>query len=132
LALYNRFRLKERRLDVTKKLWTEKHFNHIRHYAITFSASTADIWLVRLKPPPNMDFSAVSWTGCEATAIGKCVCSSSLAVGDLVDWVNVIHWWGITKHGKYCADDIKGILLAGNNRTAKRCSELFDPDETAD
>lgn len=127
LALYNRFRLKERRLKVTMKPWTEKHFNHIRHYAITFSASTADIWLVRLKHPPDMDFSAVSWTGCEAMRIGQCVCSSSLAVGDLVDWVNVIHWWGITRHGRYCADDIKAILSSGNNRTAKRCSELFEP-----
>jgi len=132
LALYNRFRLKERRLNVTKKPWTEKYFNHIRHYAITFSASTADIWLVRLKHPPDMDFSAVSWTGCEAMRIGKCICSSSLAVGDLVDWVNVIHWWGITRHGRYCADDIKATLMAGKPRTAKRVSELFDPDEPAD
>ena len=132
LALYNRFRLKERRLKVTMKPWTEKYFNHIRHYAITSSACTADIWLVRLKHPPDMDFSAVSWTGCEAMRIGQCVCTSSLAVGDLVDWVNVIHWWGITRHGRYCADDIKAILLSGSAGIAKRCSELFDLDELAD
>jgi hypothetical protein len=131
LALYNRFRLKERRLNVTMKPWTEKHFNHIRHYAITFSASTADIWLVRLKHPPDMDFSAVSWTGCDAMRIGQCVCSSSLAVGDLVDWINVIHWWGIRKHGRYCADDIKATLSSDAD-IAKRCSELFEPDEPVD
>ena len=129
LALYNRYQLKARRLAVSAKPWTAKHFKQVRHYAMTFTGYTAAIWLVRLKAPADMDFSAVSWTGCEATQIGRCVCSYSQAVGDLVDWVNTIHWWGITKHGRYCADDIKAGLLSRQGRTAKRCSELFDPDE---
>lgn len=129
LALYNRYRLKARRLSVTKKSWTEKHFQQIRHYAITFTGPTAVIWLVRLKAPTSMDFSSVSWAGCDAMRIGQCVCSSTSAVGDLVDWVNAIHWWGIKKHGRYCADDVKAGLLSRQGRIAKRCSELFEPDK---
>jgi hypothetical protein len=112
-------------LAVSGKLWTEKHFKQVRHYAITFTGYTATIWLVRLKAPVDMDFSTVSWTGCEAIQIGDCVYSYSQGLGDLVDWINAIHWWGITKHGRYCAGDIKEGLLSRKGQLAKRISELF-------
>jgi hypothetical protein len=126
LALFNRFRLKENRLSVSKKPWNRKHFDQIRHYMMTFTGPKAIIWLVKLKSTSafNKDCSEVAWNGCEAVKLWKCDCRSAEDVGELVDYINAIHRW-VSIHGVYCRGDVKAVLLAKGGGIAKRVSDLF-------
>lgn len=126
LALFNRFRLKENRLSASKKPWNRKHFDQIRHYMMTFTGPKAIIWLVKLKSSSasDKDCSEVAWNGCEAVKLWKCDCRSAEDVGELVDYINAIHRWGLI-HGAYCRRDVKAVLLAKGGGIAKRVSDLF-------
>ncbi|KIX01454.1 uncharacterized protein Z518_09180 [Rhinocladiella mackenziei CBS 650.93] len=133
LALFNRFRLKEDRLSTSKKPWNRKHFDQIRHYMMTFTGPMAMIWVVKLKSSAASDesYSQVTWDGCEAVQIWKCNCTKAGAVGDLVDYINAIHRWGLI-HGAYCRRDVKAVLLAEGGGVARRVSDLYvsgDPIE---
>jgi len=125
LALFNRFRLKEHRLRASKKNWNRKHFDQILHYMMTFTGPSASIWVVRLKSSSaSDDFSKVAWDGCEAVKLWECDCESAEDVGDLVDYINTIHRWGLM-HGAYCKRDVKAVLLTKGGMIADRVSDLF-------
>jgi len=113
LALYDRFRLKEKRLITSKKPWNQMHFDQIRHYMMTFTAARATIWLVKLKSSAasDQDYVKVVWNGCETVKILQCDCKSAMGVGDLVDYINAIHRWGLM-HGEYCRRDVKAVISA--------------------
>ncbi|KIX07150.1 uncharacterized protein Z518_05127 [Rhinocladiella mackenziei CBS 650.93] len=129
LALFNRFRLKENSLRAAKKNWNPNHFDQIRHYMMTFTGPKAIIWLVKLKLSAASDESCskVTWNGCEAVRLLQCDCKSAGGVGDLVDYINAIHRWGLV-HGAYCRRDVKRIILTAGG-FEKRVSDLFDPDD---
>jgi hypothetical protein len=66
----------------------------------------------------------VALNGCEAVKLWECDCRSAEDVGDLVDYINAIHRWGLI-HGAYCRRDVKAVLLAKGGGIAKRVSDLF-------
>ena len=129
LALYNRYLLKKTRLETLKKPWTEDNSQTLRHYALTFTAATATVWIVtpKFSSKPGSD-SAWDWAGCDASELWKSNCATPQGVEDLVDWINGIHRWGVESHGQSCKDDIKVVLSKCGPGVQTRLSALFAPD----
>jgi hypothetical protein len=113
IALYNRFKLKERRLQEKKKNWTENHLFSIKHYGITFRASKFTIWCIRPTKPLDIEESVKeTWTGCQMESVHKNECESLIGVENLMDWVNEIHRWGLKVHGDSCQRDVQHCIEA--------------------
>lgn len=102
VALYNRFRLKEKALRVSGMEWTLQKLNLIQHYCITMKGSTYAIWLGT--PTVTREF---RWDGCKLNHIFKGDLTTIEGVRDLVDWVNEIHCWALTVYGPRAEHDIK-------------------------
>ena len=102
LALYNRYQLKQRRLALWDKKWDDKDIDVIRHYALTFNDETYTFWCMT----PSMDQDR-KWAGCKMIKVHKDACTYVEGVEHFVDWVNEIHWWGLTVHGPACEEDVK-------------------------
>jgi hypothetical protein len=129
LALYNRYLLKKTRLEALKKPWTEDNSQPLRHYALTFTGATATVWIVTPKfSPKSGSDSAWDWAGCNASQLWESNCTTPQGVGDLVDWINGIHRWGLERHGQSCQDDIKVLLSQYGPGVKTRLSALFAPD----
>jgi hypothetical protein len=126
LTLYNRYLLKNHRLKAGKQQWNEKHFQQIRHYALTFTGATAVVWVMQPKSAGTLQS---GWKGCEMTRLWTSNCATRQGIQDLVDWVNAIHRWGLEQHGRFCQDDIK-VVLGQHCDIRGRLSDLFDPDLT--
>jgi hypothetical protein len=126
LALYNRYLLKKTRLEAVKKPWTEDNAQSLRHYALTFTGATATVWIVTPKfSSKSGSDSAWDWAGCDASELWESNCATPQGVGDLVDWINGIHRWGLERHGQ---DDIKVVLSQHCPDVKTRLSALFAPD----
>jgi hypothetical protein len=129
LALYNRYLLRKARLEALKKPWTEDDSQLLRHYALTFTGAAATVWIVTPKfSPKSGSDSAWDWAGCDASELWESNCATPQGVGDLVDWINGIHRWGLERHGQSCQDDIKVILSQCGPGVKTRLSALFAPD----
>ena len=102
VAMYNRFRLKEKALRVSGMQWTSQKLHSIQHYCITMKGSTFAIWLGT--PIVTENF---RWDGCRLNRIFKGDLINAEGVRDLVDWVNEIHCWALTVYGPRAEHDIK-------------------------
>ena len=102
VALYNRFRLKDKALRVSGMEWTAQKLNFIQHYCITMKGSTYAVWLGT--PIVKQEF---RWDGCKLNRIFKGDLTIAEGVRDLVDWVNEIHSWALTVYGPRAEHDIK-------------------------
>ena len=102
LALYNRFLLKQACLDVTGKKWSSKAFNQLRHYGLTFTGEAYAFWCTT--PIKSDDW---SWKGCRMERVFQSKCSHEIGLKNFVDWINEIHRWGLTVHGKACEADLR-------------------------
>ena len=117
LALYNRFRLREKRPSVMQKPWTKEDLiMDIKHYGLTMQRSHTEIWCIT----PTLS-EVDRWAGCEMKLIGSGYCNKSYNVRRFIDWINEIHYWGLTVHGPSCQNDAKYIL-------SKKCKG-FTPSE---
>ena len=105
LALYNRFRLRERRLAVMEEPWTKERLMDIKHYGLTMQGSQYQIWCIT----PTLS-QIGKWAGCEMKLIGFGFCDEPYNLRRFIDWINEIHFWGLTIHGPGCQDDAKHIL----------------------
>ncbi|KAI3322867.1 hypothetical protein HD806DRAFT_117386 [Xylariaceae sp. AK1471] len=99
IALYNRYRLKCAALRMSGDEWSEEHKNQMRHYGITFAASSWNLWCTVPKTFPD-------WTGCNMSTIQSGNCCILTDVQKLVNAVNDIHYWGLQIHGKSCKADM--------------------------
>ncbi|KAI0116450.1 hypothetical protein GGR51DRAFT_501348 [Nemania sp. FL0031] len=99
IALYNRYRLKARALQANQNQWSEKDKDQMRHYGITFTASSWKLWCTVPKTFPE-------WTGCIMSSIYSGNCCILAGVQKLVSVINDIHYWGLETHGKSCKADI--------------------------
>jgi hypothetical protein len=99
MALYNRYRLKNCALQMSGGQWSEEHKSQMRHYGITFTGSTWDLWCT---VPKTFE----TWTGCEMSTIYSGDCCILVGVQQLVSIVNDIHYWGLAAHGRSCKADI--------------------------
>ncbi|KAF2804512.1 uncharacterized protein BDZ99DRAFT_467519 [Mytilinidion resinicola] len=99
MALYNRYRLKDCALQMSGGNWLEQDMNQMRHYGITFTGSTWDLWCT---VPKTFE----TWTGCSMSAIYSGDCCILAGVEKLTSTINDIHYWGLMVHGKSCKADI--------------------------
>ena len=105
LALYNRFLLKQARLEATGKKWSENAFTHLRHYGLTFTGDSYTFWCTT--PIKSDDW---SWKGCTMDRVYQGSCNHSPGLRNFVDWINEIHRWGLTVHGKACEADVRHCI----------------------
>jgi len=106
VALYNRFLLKQRALEITETPWTDFDKNQMRHYIITFVGEEFNIWILEADFGEDND----SWNGCHMSALWQGSCSSDSVVIQLGRWINEIHRWGLSQHATSCQQDVKNIL----------------------
>jgi len=99
MALYNRYRLKSCAIQMSGSEWSNEHKNQMRHYGITFTGSTWDLWCT---VPKTFE----TWTGCDMSTIYSGDCCILAGVQQLVNIVNDIHYWGLAVHGRSCKADI--------------------------
>ncbi len=121
LALYNRYQLKRKRLELGGKEWDEEDVGLMRHYALTFTGDTYTFWC--MTPNTNTDR---KWAGCQMNKVYKADCSYVEGVVQFADWVNEIHRWGLTVHGPGCEEDIKYCITQASHgiRTSLGLEEL--------
>lgn len=113
IALYNRFKLKEKRLRRKNKNWTERRLANIRHYGITFRAEAFTVWCIRPNKPQDIgDTTTETWTGCIMGSVHKNGCNTMVGVQNLMEWINEIHRWGLTVHGDSCQRDVQHCIEA--------------------
>ena len=106
IALYNRYLLKvdaiaaaNRNKDKPEREWNDSDRHQMRHYGITFTGSTWDLWCTVPK-------TLKTWTGCVMSKIYSGDCSIHSDTARLVSIVNDIHYWGLHVHGRSCRRDI--------------------------
>ena len=99
MALYNRYRLKNCALQMSGGKWSEGDMNQMRHYGITFTGSTWDLWCT---VPKTFE----TWTGCSMSTIYSGDCCILAGVQQLISIINDIHYWGLVVHGRSCKADI--------------------------
>ncbi|KAL9116464.1 MAG: hypothetical protein Q9187_007011, partial [Circinaria calcarea] len=114
LALYNRYRLRNDALKASKRDCNSDHTGPLRHYALTFVGPLFDVWMLQVAPVGADG----CWTGCTMRRLYGADCTDEYGVRDLVDWVNEIHRWGLSRHGPSCEQDIKTVLRVGGVRTS--------------
>ncbi|KAK4994548.1 hypothetical protein LTR66_005437, partial [Elasticomyces elasticus] len=112
IALYNRWKLKERRLHTTGEPRSEKHTSVLRHYGLTFTGNVYEFWCITpnpshasasqtSSPPPppttlqSSNAPTSNWTGCHMRRVQRNACDTIAGVRELVDWINEIHRWGL-------------------------------------
>lgn len=86
LALYNRFLLKQKRLQARGKKWNEQNFKKLRHYGLTFTGDKYAFWCTT--PTKSEDW---NWKGRKMIRAYQSDCSHLAGVRNIVDWINEIH-----------------------------------------
>lgn len=76
--------------------------DQIKHYGISMLGPIFDIWCIM----PKMTATR-GWAGCQIRQVGSGKCTIDRDVHLLIDWVNEIHFWGLTVHGPMCEEDVK-------------------------
>ena len=118
VALYNRFELRNRRLQTQGAQWTEALRKVIRHYGLTFSGSKYTVWVIE----PRSSTSA--WDGCVMRRLAFGYCEHIADVRKLVQWINEIHCWGLTTHARRCQKDVKLTMEAHQRSSGQRVSDI--------
>ena len=120
LALYNRYLLRRRSLDLAKQKWDQQHLEPLKHYGITFTGSSYSIWCIRAGLTNRY-----YWNGCYMERVFYGDCELAESVRDLIDWINEIHCWGLTVHGPECQKDVKVSMKAMESSTGVRVSDIL-------
>ncbi|KAI0406510.1 hypothetical protein F4802DRAFT_558067 [Xylaria palmicola] len=108
IALYNRYRLKREALEMSGDEWSEQHRSQLRHYSITFAASS---WILWCAVPKTF----ADWTGCDVFDIFSGDCCILPSAQKLVSAINDIHYWGLQIHGESCKADIYAKIRSNVN-----------------
>ena len=127
VALYNRYQVRKKRLELQGKQWTPRLTKIIRHYGLTLSGPRFTVWCVE----PAL--SHYDWAGCEMRVVCRGNCTRNADVRKLIHWINEIHFWGLTKHGPRLAKDVKYSIETQQKKTGHRVSAIQrdsedDPD----
>ena len=123
VALYNRFRLRHRSLQMQGRKWTQGLKRVIRHYGMTFSGSNYTIWLIEPLPFDK------EWAGCAMQRIFEGFCHETADVRNLIHWINEIHCWGLTVHAPKCQKDVKLIMQSQARTSGQRVSDIHMDSE---
>ncbi len=126
LALFNRVRLRQDRVTKTNKQWSGDHVKILRHYGIIMGGANYSIWCLT----PKMEAPDWQWAGCTMTRVKTGDCTTKAGVLTLIEWINEIHCWGLTKHARSCERDVKLIMQANVKRI--RTSDIYRKEEDSD
>ena len=119
LALYNRFQLRKRSIEISKQRWDQERVEPLKHYGMTFMGYRYSVWCIRVQLTKKFE-----WNGCHMERVHLGNCLSATGVRDLIDWVNEIHCWGLTMHGPECQNDIKLSMKAHESTSGFRVSDI--------
>jgi len=125
LALYNRFLLMKKRVEVSGEPWCDRDTSRVRHYGLTMTGALFTVWCLLPTFKPGF-----VWSGCEMIRVEEGTCTEAPDVRKLIDWLNEIHCWGLTRHGATCLKDVKiclGMQLLGV-RPSAIAPDLEDED----
>ena len=123
VALYNRFLLKKKALRIAGKSWMPEKEKAFRHYGLTLKGSSYNVWVI--EPRLTEEF---NWAGCQMRNVWEGFLDIEASIRDFIDWVNEIHFWGLTVFGPECEADLKDCLDAKRSRF--RISGLFADSES--
>ncbi|KAF4547424.1 Hypothetical protein D9617_43g040400 [Elsinoe fawcettii] len=104
MAVYNRWRLKDKHMTLARQSWSSEQIDMVRHYGMTFHLQQCEVW--RMDPVMSDD---KSWAGCRMSLLATLNCDDIAGLRNGAEWINEIHWWGLTVHGPDCENDIKRI-----------------------
>ena len=119
LMLYNRYRLRLKRLKAEKAPINRSSFKDVMHYGLVFCGADWDFYICQPTLTDNGE-----WNGCTMSLVASYDCTLSRDVKFVLEWLNEIHFWGMHVHGKGCENDLKGYLLATLPH-ASRVSEVL-------
>lgn len=136
LALFNRFLLRQTRLQRKQQVWREgQHGKVLKHYGITFEGAQFSIWCINPRLIVTDAGAQVQWKGCTMTQVSQGTCISYWDVERLIDWINEIHAWGLSSHAFGVENDIKFLLGAtavGGPRMSAVNEDLLVDEESLD
>lgn len=113
LALYNRCILKHEFLQATQTTWSQEIAQSIRHYGLTFSGCNWQFWCITPEILQQDVKAKFKWEGCKMSNLDRGKLLGRQEVEDFITWINEIHRWGITEHGKDCEADVKRCIDNG-------------------
>jgi hypothetical protein len=113
LALYNRYRLHEEAGKASRNDTQSIDIN-LRHYGLTFMGPRFIFWVFQISWTGERQ----GWNGCTMTRLCGADCTDEYGVRELVDWINEIHRWGLSRHGPSCERNIKAVLRGSGVRTS--------------
>ncbi|KAI0190169.1 hypothetical protein EV127DRAFT_430610 [Xylaria flabelliformis] len=120
LALYNRWRLKRRKIEIMSKreskraAWLETDKDQLRHYCITFHGPSWNIWCTTPKTYEE-------WSGCTVSDLMEGDCCTISNIECFLSILNEIHRWGLLVHGQACVAD---LLIAAEGVEGRRLTIL--------
>ncbi|EJT69189.1 hypothetical protein GGTG_13298 [Gaeumannomyces tritici R3-111a-1] len=86
IALYNRHRLREEALSVSKAGWKPEDTIALRHYALTFVGPKFVFWILQPLVGPSG-----AWKCCKTTRLCGADCTDEFGVREMLTWTNEIH-----------------------------------------
>ncbi|KAF2764880.1 hypothetical protein EJ03DRAFT_13048 [Teratosphaeria nubilosa] len=112
MALYNRYCLHTRARTENRE--QASSLAHIRHYAITLCSYIMTVYVIwpveRREGELNTGDAVDPWDGCNMERLMVLNMKQEAAAKVAVEWVNAIHYWGLTSHLRSCENDIKILL----------------------
>ncbi|KAI9842739.1 MAG: hypothetical protein M1837_006921 [Sclerophora amabilis] len=105
VALYNRYKLKQNRVQFSRRDWTAGDTSLLKHYGLILRGNEYSFWCS--VPVLSQDG---KWEGCRMQRLSPVAGFHREGVRSFVDWVNEIHRWGLTVHGRACMEDVSVCL----------------------
>ncbi|KAI0431211.1 hypothetical protein F5Y09DRAFT_202344 [Xylaria sp. FL1042] len=109
IALYNRWYMKSEALKIYQRKWEENDKSQMQHFGIVSTGSQWDLWCMK---PKTFD----TWTGC--TMVFLTTGDFQNNTEELLDYLNMIHCWGLMVHGRSVVADIVDLNIGGENNHA--------------
>ena len=106
VALYNRFLLKNKALDITKTNGQTLKRIKCGTTSFTFVGSKVTVWILEA----YLDGDGDLWNGCSMSVLWQGNCTSESVVRQLKKWINEIHRRGLSQHATDGQQDAKNIL----------------------
>ncbi|KAF2143159.1 uncharacterized protein K452DRAFT_307338 [Aplosporella prunicola CBS 121167] len=88
IALYNRFRLHRKRLQIRQEVHVDAHA--LRHYGLSVAGADYAVWCARVRVSPGGD-----WEGCTVRRVARGSMLLHEQVRECVRWVDEVHRWGL-------------------------------------
>jgi hypothetical protein len=125
MALYNRYLLRSKHLQLAKKKEQVSDITCLKHYGATMAGCDYSLWCVEPKSAPDG-----TWNGCTMSRIFQGYCDTEEGLQSYVQWLNEIHAWGLAKYGLACQRDLKGCMKALGLRMSDIGMDDNEPQDT--